>query len=1016
MTGRFAHALFLILFSSFLVTSAFSAMSQDPTSQIPAQRPARHASLPGAGPSTPEAGVVRGDTVQLIGPLGSGAVVNGQFQDVHGFPAWNGWTTHDLTSPEGLHWHISGYGQEEGDLALYCGDETLPSCDQDDPVGGYGNSWQDVIEYRYQVADPGSACLMTVSGVISHDTEPGYDFTSLTFVTAGGDVDIAVLDGIGLEVPFSHTFLYTTADYVGPEQDQVLFQVEFRSDGAWSDEDCLHPTAGACRMDDLLVECSNGSFSAFNDFDDGQLGGWQTESFQGVGDFTGLWTGLEDVDPCQTNYSPQVAFIDDGTQVPGAGPSECINWCYGPGGYIVNTTGGAAEYDDPYLWNSVRSPAIAWPGEQYDGCLFSFDVYRHEDLSADSPGIFYTWDIRSASDPDELNLAHWKDRGFIYFGGPGYLRESSVVSDLLEPDVSVVQVRMTCYELGWVWGYVGDDGYPAPYFDNVSLQAFTIDGPGFSTRAIDQAQDNFPASGVLDLENLAANSVRFDMASPKRGAWAGHNIPGDSVTCDIVPLRDGAELTQKRLYYTMRRNPVFDAVRDPAWGPSGYVEGRQSYHSSGVPIPGEFAFDLPDSGFLFPGDILHYYFQATEEVFGQAPRTGTYPADLAGYGNFDAPTLYDPRFVMRALPTVESDGYTPDFLFWDDSSGHDHANTWFWTLRYLGFEEGIHYDRYATKGATSEVGNGLGGRCTVDLLSEYGALFYTCGDLSSGTLGNGDVDVSPSPDLPLLNAWDQQGGARMLLMGDGLASSLQWEGSLAGEFLSETMNVSPVAFDIRPLIGNQFSPRVVPLPAGQPVFFTTPSWILDGGCPTINTFDAVLPGAGATQLATYTNPAGQPDYLYSAATLNVTPFGSEVISLPFGLSAVSDDPATPLDGGHHRKYLLADILSYFWLDGFLYPVAVPEAAGFQVANHPNPFNPTTRIEYNLPRDGRLEIRVFDLRGQLVTTLVDEERPAGPGHVMWNGSDSRGAPVGSGVYFYEARTAGEVRVEKMTLLK
>jgi flagellar hook assembly protein FlgD len=82
---------------------------------------------------------------------------------------------------------------------------------------------------------------------------------------------------------------------------------------------------------------------------------------------------------------------------------------------------------------------------------------------------------------------------------------------------------------------------------------------------------------------------------------------------------------------------------------------------------------------------------------------------------------------------------------------------------------------------------------------------------------------------------------------------------------------------------------------------------------------------------------------------------------------------------------------------------------------PNPFNPVTRIAYEMPRAGHLSLKVYDLKGQLVRTLIDE-RIETSGHVMWDGTDDRGRRVGSGVYFAEARTAGQVKVQKMALVK
>jgi len=85
-------------------------------------------------------------------------------------------------------------------------------------------------------------------------------------------------------------------------------------------------------------------------------------------------------------------------------------------------------------------------------------------------------------------------------------------------------------------------------------------------------------------------------------------------------------------------------------------------------------------------------------------------------------------------------------------------------------------------------------------------------------------------------------------------------------------------------------------------------------------------------------------------------------------------------------------------------------------NRPNPFNPSTEILYSLPAASAVSLRVFDLRGRLVDTLVSEEQIAGSHVVEWDGTDSAGHSVASGVYVYQLQ-AGELRQQrKMTVMK
>ncbi len=957
------------------------------------------------------------DTLTLIGPWGSDAQVNGQFQDPSGNPDWNGWTHRDLTQQTETHWKVSNYAASNlpggpGNLAAFCGDETYESCDPLDSVGGYGNSWFEQLEFSYVVADAADNCIMQVSGVFNSNTEPGYDFVSFKFLTADAEVIAAEFDGIHQAQVFNYSHAYNPDDYVGSNNDEVRFRIVVTSDGGWSDEDCDYYGNGACQVDDLRVQCSNGDYDGFTDFEDGTWGAWNIFIPRGVGDFADLWVGLEDIDPCQTNYSPQAAFIDDGTKVPGVGPSYCQDWCYGPGGYIVNTTGGADP--DGKLNNVIESPVIAWPGDSCIGAELAFDVYRHEDLSAFAPGIFYSWKVRSTA--DEVNFpiadARWTDRNFVYYGGPDYFRAGNNVSDLLEPGATHVQVQFGCFELwGW-WGWDGDNGYPAPYFDNVRLNAFEAYGPGMSTRDIDLAQDNFSASGQdVDLENLASNSVRFDSSQSKTANDEVHNVPGDSITCDVASVRVGGELVSNRLVYTMQRNPVFDSVRDPLWDASGFTDGiRQGTTHT-------YYYDLPDSGFLFPGDVLHYYFEATDEVGQADPQTSTVPVDITGFGEFNDPMAYDTNFQVRALPSVRSDGSQPSILFWNDFAQGGGEEQWYTSLSTLGQVMGVHYDVYFTHGPTSGAGNGLGGRAVYEQIKGYTDLLYTCGDLGRYTLSNGSTHHDAGHDVQLLTEWFDQGHGRdAFFCGDELVNDLAQFDGVSSDFLTEFMNVQLVAENLRPLIHNQVAPLVLS-EAGNSVFYTSESWVAYGGCLGINTFDAVTPGAGAERLACFTNPNGNPDYSYSAATLNLSD-NDRIITMPYDFIYIYTDPTNPPGYGvSTRTLILNEILAYFDLPGgIIPPVHSPVVERFFATNYPNPFNPSTEIKFSLPREGHLSLKIYNVRGELVKTLIDETRAAGEGHILWDGTNSQGSEVSSGVYFYEARTGGEVQVSKMALVK
>jgi hypothetical protein len=85
-------------------------------------------------------------------------------------------------------------------------------------------------------------------------------------------------------------------------------------------------------------------------------------------------------------------------------------------------------------------------------------------------------------------------------------------------------------------------------------------------------------------------------------------------------------------------------------------------------------------------------------------------------------------------------------------------------------------------------------------------------------------------------------------------------------------------------------------------------------------------------------------------------------------------------------------------------------------NYPNPFNPATKIVFRLDRDAQATLRVFDVHGRLVRTLVDSYLSAGPRTVEWDGRDDRGRPLASGTYYMRLQGGGTYVSKAVSLLK
>jgi predicted lipoprotein with Yx(FWY)xxD motif len=91
-------------------------------------------------------------------------------------------------------------------------------------------------------------------------------------------------------------------------------------------------------------------------------------------------------------------------------------------------------------------------------------------------------------------------------------------------------------------------------------------------------------------------------------------------------------------------------------------------------------------------------------------------------------------------------------------------------------------------------------------------------------------------------------------------------------------------------------------------------------------------------------------------------------------------------------------------------------ASYLAQNYPNPFNPTTRITFGLSAPGHVSLRIYDAAGRLVRALVDEERPVGRYEESWDGRDSGGRAVASGIYFYRLVAGGFEETKKMALMR
>ena len=85
-------------------------------------------------------------------------------------------------------------------------------------------------------------------------------------------------------------------------------------------------------------------------------------------------------------------------------------------------------------------------------------------------------------------------------------------------------------------------------------------------------------------------------------------------------------------------------------------------------------------------------------------------------------------------------------------------------------------------------------------------------------------------------------------------------------------------------------------------------------------------------------------------------------------------------------------------------------------NFPNPFNPVTNIQFELNQNGHVKVEIFNVKGQKVKTILNEDLEQGKHSLLWKGTDVNDRKVASGVYFYKVSCNEKEKIKKMIMIK
>ncbi|UCF05833.1 MAG: T9SS type A sorting domain-containing protein, partial [bacterium] len=966
---------------------------------------------------------------------------------------WQGWTQVDRTAQPDTFTHVDdfdglgggswgGLVPLEGTKSMWCG--TRP--DTNDPylcswidAPGYGNNWDQML-----VTDPiYFTGILTWSYKGHFDSEPDWDQTFIEYDAGGFDWrEIATYEGE----------MDTTAVHeLHLPHVSTKLRFHFVSDGSWSDQDGLWDTDGAFIVDSITIADEQG-FIDYEDFEaasvgDKDVGIWHASTKTAYGIYSKLWSNLWETDPCGNNFGTQIAFFyvpfypDDLPHTPfcagGGGIEEpCQNeYVLSP---VIDMTRYSTNCDE-------HQDADIPPGElsQLGGSLLKFTVYR--DLPVLNC-VYYNWMVRSI---DENGCpGHWQDRGFGYYGpDKAYIYSTFEIGDLVLTDR--IQVSLHCMDMCAFWYEVFctcEDHTSSPWFDNVRILQYKTAGPQWSYRDLDLFQDTFPEE-EFDIESYCRADAANDIL-PNDDPVID---PGDSIVVRCTsPLGGSIRENAGGPEVYLHVKAEYLGPMTPPWGPKPQylygptLEGGYGHYVSddgamwtviqaetartwgGHPIYDMYTLDLNDS-LLTRGYMISYYFSAWDNagIRSTLPKYAETKAGLC-FPNCNWPyKAVSYIFEFTCLPTGSS-----DILYVDDF--HGRGTFWGMAEQYYNptFLAGIPGtnlpDRYDVNSPSSNVSNGPGSRAKhYHLTTAYNTIIWDSGNLDDCTISEGTVYSDKSNDCQMLIDWMNlsEHECGLWVCGDDIAKDLDGAYSpQALELLTAWCGVTLVDnsyFELTGGVQNLGDPLPLITAAPAPSIFSIPppeTLVADGGCEDVNGFDVLEKAGNGNYALQYPDFQGNP-YYAAIQNVDINSNGYEVRTMWFGFSFMyirDHILQVPIVRNRIMQRVL-DWMWHVWNPDITETDPVPSVNRL-AQNYPNPFNPVTTIRFSIREKGHVTVRIYNVAGQLVRTLVDEVLEAGPHAIMWNGKNNLGTDAASGVYFYEMKTSSFRQTRKMVLLR
>jgi hypothetical protein len=390
-------------------------------------------------------------------------------------------------------------------------------------------------------------------------------------------------------------------------------------------------------------------------------------------------------------------------------------------------------------------------------------------------------------------------------------------------------------------------------------------------------------------------------------------------------------------------------------------------------------------------------------------------------------------------------------------TGDAQRTSFMYTLDRLGYRG--HYDVYDRMGATNCYNNNhLGSRASVEQAEGYQLIIYDTGNRSVRLLPDGrdNCEGVEVDQIGWFRDWLTQAGssdagfATLWILGSDVMEEEWWRrqsrwhtpNNLFSDYFGVDFVDATQRVNINPDVAGQTEFFFDVGSESRHVDFEADRYSLNGGCrsqpdpippwssepptSTIRRYDALVAVGSGVETHRYSDPwtgaLGDAALVMNSSTSANwnTIFQSHPwvdIVTPSG-----QEPSTVKP----RETLLTKILGAVLPTECLQSPVATDALGDGLpdtpqvtalhGNVPNPLNPTTTIRFDLARDGHVELRIYNVSGRLVRTLVNGPMERERHQLVWDGMDNSGVPVSSGIYFYRLETAGFRDTRKMAVLR